>query len=640
MAKKKLHTGYRYCYCFAPTLLCKLVDIQNFQPPTKKILVVDDNPQNLNLLSTVIQRQGFQVCSATNGKLALKVAQSGWADLILLATKMPEMNGYEVCEQLKATESTREIPVIFLSTLDKVSDKKRAFAVGGADYISKPFQLEEVLVRMNNQLAIVEAKQKICQLNLELEQRVRERTSKLEQVNKKLQQKIFRFEQFQKTLLHLAMYDPLTSLPNRIFFMQRLNNLLRQLEQDREHLFAVLFLDCDRFKLINDSLGHLVGDQVLNEIARRIESCLRASDTLARFGGDEFMVLLSELSGIEQASFIAQKIQNKLQLPFEVKRHQLFISASIGIVLGTRDYKLAEHVLRDADTAMYQAKINGKACHQVFNLKMHRNASRRLKLETDLRLALVRQELAVYYQPIISLDTGALLGFEALVRWHHPEGNLVSPGEFIPIAEETGLIVPLGLWVMRSACRQLSIWQRKHSIHHLKISVNLSAKQFCQPDLIEKIDQILQETQLDSQSLKLEITESAIVDNAESATLLFQKLRQRKIQLSIDDFGTGYSSLSHLHRFPVNTLKIDRSFVDRIGKDGDKSEIIQAIVTLAKQLGMTIVAEGIETPQQKDYLRVLGCDEGQGYLFAKPLSTQEVESIFDNFDSLSLINAS
>ena len=611
------------------------MNIQNCQPSKTKILVVDDTPQNLELLSTLLQRKGFHVCCAINGSVALRVAQSGWADLILLDIKMPEMDGYEVCKRLKAAETTREIPIIFLSALDNVLDKKQAFAAGGVDYISKPFQLEEVLVRIKNQLAIVAAKQKVCQLNIELEQRVQERTSELKKANQKLKKEIVQRKTIQKKLLHLVMHDPLTSLPNRIFFMQRLNNLLRQLEHDCDHLFAVLFLDCDRFKLINDSLGHLVGDQVLSEIARRIRLCLNPFDILARFGGDEFMILLSKLPSIDRASLIAQNIQNQLQLPFEVDQHQLFISASIGIVLGTGDYKQAEHVLRDADTAMYQAKKRGKACHQVFNPKMHRNASERLKLETDLRLALERQELVVYYQPIISLNTESLIGFEALVRWNHPERGFVSPGEFIPVAEETGLIVPLGLWVMRSACRQFRTWQQKHSIHQLKISVNLSVKQFSQPGLIEQIDWILQETQLDSQSLKLEITESAIVDNAESATLLLQQLRQRQIQLSIDDFGTGYSSLSYLHRFPVNTLKIDRSFVSRIGKDGENLEIIQAIVTLAKQLGMTIVAEGIETPQQKDYLKILGCDEGQGYLFGKPLPTKEVESIFDNFNSLS-----
>ncbi len=611
----------------------------NCQSPKPKILVVDDTLENLELLSTLLQRKGFNVRCAINGSVALRVAKSGWADLILLDIKMPDMDGYEVCKRLKNTEDTREVPIIFLSALDNVLDKKEAFAVGGVDYISKPFQIEELLVRINNQLAIVAAKQKVCQLNLELEQRVRDRTSELEKANQQLKEEIVQRQITQKKLLYLAMYDPLTDLPNRILFMQRLNHLLQQLAEDRSSLFAVLFFDCDRFKLINDSLGHFVGDQVLREIARRIKLCLKPSDTLARFGGDEFMVLLSELPHLDRASAIAQKIQNQLQLPFEVNRHQLFISASIGIVLGTRDYKLAEHVLRDADTAMYQAKRRGKACHQVFNPKMHRNASKRLKLETDLRLALKHQELAVYYQPIISLATESLIGFEALVRWKHPERKFVSPEEFIPVAEETGLIVPLGLWVMRSACRQFSIWKEKHGLDQLKISVNLSVKQFCQPDLIEQIDKILQETQLDSQSLKLEITESAIVDNPESAALLFQKLRQRKIQLSIDDFGTGYSSLSYLHRFPVNTLKIDRSFVSRIGKDGENLEIIQAIITLAKQLGMTIVAEGIETPQQKDYLKLLGCDEGQGYLFAKPLPTQEVESIFDDFDSCVLINA-
>ncbi|ELS05361.1 diguanylate cyclase (GGDEF) domain-containing protein [Xenococcus sp. PCC 7305] len=610
----------------------------NTQPSQTKILLVDDTLQNLELLSDLLKRKGFNVRCAINGSVALGVAQSGWADLILLDIKMPEIDGYEVCKQLKKNANTREIPVIFLSALDSILDKKQAFAAGGADYISKPFQIEEVLVRINNQLAIVAAKQKVCQLNLELEQRVRERTSELEKTNQQLKEEIVQRKRTQKKLLYLAMYDPLTDLPNRILFMQRLNNLLQQLAQDRLPFFAVLFLDCDRFKLINDSLGHFVGDQVLSEIARRIKICLKPSDTLARFGGDEFMVLLSEMSDINQASRVAQKIQNQLQLPFEVNRHQLFISASIGIVLGNENYKLAEHVLRDADTAMYQAKKRGKACHQVFNPKMHRNASKRLKLETDLRLALKREELAVYYQPIIALDTGSLIGFEALVRWNHPKRGFVSPVEFIPVAEETGLIVPLGLWVMRSACQQFRIWQHKHSIQQLKISVNLSVKQFYQPDFIEQIDRILQETQLDSQNLKLEITESAIVDNAESATLLFQKLRQREIQLSIDDFGTGYSSLSYLHRFPVNTLKIDRSFVSRIGKDGENLEIIQAIVTLAKQLGMTIVAEGIETTQQKDYLKALDCDEGQGYLFAKPLPTQEVETIFDNLDSLVTMN--
>lgn len=610
----------------------------NCQSPNPKILVVDDTPENLELLSTLLKRKGFNVFCACNGTEALKIAQSDRTDLILLDIKMPDIDGYKVCKILKETKDTKEIPIIFLSALDSVFDKKEAFAVGGVDYISKPFQIEELLVRINNQLAIVAARQKVCQLNLELEKRVRDRTSELEKANQQLKKEIVQRQITQKKLLYLAMYDPLTDLPNRIFFMQRLNFLLQQLAEDRSNLFAVLFLDCDRFKLINDSLGHFVGDQILQEISRRIKLCLKPSDTLARFGGDEFMVLLSQLPHLDQASTIAQKIQDKLQLPFEINRHQLFISASIGIVLSTRDYKLAEHVLRDADTAMYQAKKRGKACHQIFTPKMHRSASKRLKLETDLRLALKNQELAVYYQPIISLTTESLTGFEALARWNHPERKFVSPGEFIPIAEETGLIVPLGLWVMRSACHQFSIWQRKHGLDNLKISVNLSVKQFGQPDLIEQIDKILQETQLDSQSLKLEITESAIVDNAESAALLFQKLRQRKIQLSIDDFGTGYSSLSYLHRFPVNTLKIDRSFVSHIGKDGENLEIIQAIVTLAKQLGISVVAEGIETLQQKVYLKALGCDEGQGYFFAKPLPTQEVESMFNDFGFSILIN--
>lgn len=409
-----------------------------------------------------------------------------------------------------------------------------------------------------------------------------------------------------------------------------MTGILNQIKQNPEHFLAVLYLDCDRFKLINDSFGHILGDRVLIEVAKRIQSCLTETDTLARFGGDEYAILLPNLGDRYRAIEIAQQIQEQLNLPFQIEEYQFFCSASIGIVFGTSDYDLPVDILRDADTAMYHAKSRGKARYWIFNPQINSQGLTRLKLETDLRLAFKHQQLVVYYQPIICLHTDTISGFEALVRWNHPERGFVSPGEFIPVAEDTGLIIPLGLWVMQEACRQLSIWQQKYPASNLKMSVNLSVKQFAQPDLIEQIDRILQETQLDSRNLKLEITESAIMDRAESATSILEELKQRQIKLSIDDFGTGYSSLSYLHRFPVDTLKIDRSFINRIGESGENLEIIEAIVTVAHNLNMTIVAEGIETSQQKVYLKDIHCEEGQGYLFSPPLSSEAVESMLCN----------
>ena len=605
------------------------MNISSNLTPKANILVVDDTPQNLELLYTMLKQQEFNVRCAINSSVALKVAQSGWTDLILLDIKMPGINGYEVCQQLKNDLKTRDIPVIFLSALDDIADKKKAFAVGGADYICKPFQLQEILIRIENQLAIVTAKQKVSQLNLELEQRVKERTAELEQANLQLKQEIIRRQHFQKQLVHLATRDELTGLPNRLLFMQRLNQVLEKAKQQSDYLFAVLFLDCDRFKLINDSLGHWVGDRVLSEVAHRIKSFLKPGDCLARFGSDEFIILILNRN-ISQVTTLAQQIQNNLKLPIQIDRYQLFVSTSIGIAAGSKDYEKSEHILRDADTAMCQAKKNGKACYQVFHRDMHHRVIDRLKLETNLRLALEREEFMVYYQPIISLNSNLIVGFEALVRWQHPELGIVSPADFIPVAEETGLIINLDLWVMNAACRQIRIWQQKYQDREFTISVNLSVKHFSQPNLIEKIDRILQATKLDSQNLKLEITESAIMDNPESATIICQKLRQRQIQLSIDDFGTGYSSLSYLHRFPVNTLKIDRSFINRIGNNGENMEIIKAIVTIAHHLGIDVVAEGIETDLQKVSLQQIGCEYGQGYLFAKPLSDEAVEARWQN----------
>ncbi|MFQ5857718.1 MAG: EAL domain-containing protein [Anaerolineae bacterium] len=427
----------------------------------------------------------------------------------------------------------------------------------------------------------------------------------------------------EEQLLHDAFHDGLTGLPNRALFMDRLGRAVERARRRADYLFAVLFLDLDRFKVVNDSLGHTVGDELLIAIAHRLRVCLRAADTVARLGGDEFAILLEDINDVSDATHVADLIGEAVMLPFNADGHEVFASASIGIVLSETGYDRPEGVLRDADIAMYRAKELGRARHEVFDTAMRAGAVARLEVETDLRWSVERQEFEIHYQPIVSLADGRIAGFEALLRWQHPERGLVSPGEFISVAEETGLIVPIDRWVLREACRQVRAWQTQFRTDPpLSISVNLSSKQFAQPDLVEQVEQILQETGLDARSLRLEITESVIMGNIESAAAMLSQLRALGVQVQMDDFGTGYSSLSYLHQFPIDAIKIDRSFISRMDVDGDNSEIVQTIVALAHDLGMDVIAEGVETGEQLAHLRALACEYGQGYYFAKPLDSE------------------
>lgn len=727
-----------------------------FNAAQQMILIVDDFPDNLRVLSSTLTEQGYQVRCAKNGSMALRGVQATLPDLILLDINMPDMDGYEVCQKLKASPCTRDIPVIFISALDDVLDKVKAFDVGGIDYIPKPFQLEEVLVRVKSQLALQAAKKEIYKLNAALEERIQQRTVQLEAANQKLQlevverklaeqllkeseeklesilnsleevvwsisastgellylnpaaQKVYnrpvseffdnpnlwlevvypedrqlvetsyqnlleqgnseteyrilrpdgevrwvsirghvsydkngiamridgiidditQRKQVEEQLIHDALHDALTGLPNRTLFMERVELALQRAKQCKKYLFAILFIDLDRFKLVNDSLGHAVGNRLLIAIAHLLKQCLRPRDTIARLGGDEFTILLDELNDITDATSIAEQIQATLTSPFQLESYTIYTSASIGIVPSSIGYEQAADLLRDADIAMYRAKEQGKARYAIFDQVMYEQTLELLQLESDLRLALERQEFCLHYQPIISLATGRLTGFEALVRWQHPQQGLISPTKFIPVAEDTGLIVSLGEWVLHEACRQMHTWQVQFpTAFPLKISVNLASKQIKEPKLIEQIERILAETGLDGGYLKLEITESMLMEDVQETINTLLQIQAVNIQLSIDDFGTGYSSLGYLQRFPINTLKIDRSFVSQMNFDNEKFEIVRTITTLAHTLGMDVIAEGVETSEQFAQLRALGCEFAQGYFFSKPLNSASISAM-------------
>lgn len=433
----------------------------------------------------------------------------------------------------------------------------------------------------------------------------------------------------QERFKYEALHDALTGLPNRNLLMERIKLGINRIHNFEGYHFAVLFLDLDRFKVINDSLGHLAGDQLLITIARKLQSILRSTDLVARIGGDEFVILLDEIKDIQEAIRATEKIFKVLTLPLIIEKREIYIGTSIGIVFGTPEYNQASDLLRDADIAMYRAKYKGKSRYEIFDQEMHANAINRLQLENDLRKAIEQQQFLVYYQPIIDIDNHILIGFEALVRWQHPTRGFVCPAEFIPLAEETYLILAIDSWILSTACQQLAIWNKRFpSRQPLKISINLSAQDFRNVNLIGEIDAILRETGLAGNAITLEITESMLIEDINKTIDMLTEIKSRNIEISIDDFGTGYSSLNYLHRFPVDYLKIDYSFVSQMQAENRNYQVVSTIIDLGHHLGLTTVAEGIETAQQMQWLRELGCKLGQGYLFSKPLSAQEVEIKF------------
>lgn len=457
---------------------------------------------------------------------------------------------------------------------------------------------------------------------------VRQQALTLSQTNQELQVEIEERRRAEQQLAHDTLHDALTGLPNRVLFLDRLRHAIELTRRRQGYHFAVLFLDLDHFKVVNDSLGHTVGDQLLISIAHRLRLCLRAGDTVARLGGDEFVILLEDTGRADDAPLAANRLLETLKQPFHLNGHEFPVTASIGIIADAGSYDRPEDILRDADIAMYQAKTNGKARSEVFSVELRERLQLRLDLENDLRHVLERDELELYYQPILSLQSDCITGFEALLRWHHPQRGLIAPNVFIPIAEETGLIVPIGCWVLRQACRQLCAWQDQFPQHPpLTMSVNISGVQFVAPGFIDQVAEIVREAGIDPMSLRLELTETVWLNSTSEVITLFQQLSNMGIQLHIDDFGTGYSSLAYLQYFPIRMLKIDRSFLTQMGEDGGNKEIVRAVISMAHDLGMEAVAEGVETVEQCQDLKRFGCNYGQGYLFSRPTTSAEIEKM-------------
>src|SRR5437879_6552800 len=653
--------------------------------PTR-LLIVDDNEMNRDMLARRLERKGYVVGLAENAQELLQRVKQDAVDLVLLDIEMPEISGLDSLQNVRECYSAAELPIIMVTAKTQSDDIVKALDLGANDYLAKPIDFPVAVARIGTQLSHKRAQEALKEseeryalaargsndglwdwslsANVmyfsarwkamlgyqegEIGDRPEEWFDRIhdadrERVKKEIaaHQKgltphfesehrvlhkdesfrwmlsrgvavhdtsgnVLRMAGSQTDITEGKVSDPLTGLPNRLLFIDRVGRLIKHTKRRKDQLYAVLFMDLDGFKMINDSMGHLVGDQLLLGVANRLETCLRSTDTVARLGetetftvarlgGDEFTVLLDDIKDPNDAKRAADRMMKALVAPFILGGKEVFTSVSIGIALSNSAYEQPEEILRDADTAMYRAKSMGKARYEVFDADMRASVMARLQLETDLRRALERGEFRNFYQPIVALVSGEIAGFEALLRWQHPTRGLLGPIEFIPVPEETGLIRELGWWNLREACRQLSEWKaQSDSYLNFTMNVNLSAKQFLQPNLVEEIRELIRELAFSPETLKLEITETTVMIDPIATAKMLQQIKSMGILLAIDDFGTGYSSLSYLHRFPLDTLKIDRSFISGVGHAGEGMEIAQTIMPMAKNLRLDVIAEGVE----------------------------------------------
>ena len=595
------------------------------------VLVVNDNPELLELTSLLLGKAGYRICTATDGREGFQVAQQERPHLVISDVAMPGADGIELCRLIRADEELRPTPILLVSAVRVDSTSAvEGLQAGADDYLEVPYDPVRLIAKVARLLERGRAE-------AELERCVRERTTQLEDAYRELEREIIERRRAEEA----AYYDTLTGLPNRMLFQERLPHALALAERSRQML-AVMLLDLDRFKTINETLGHGVGDRLLHEVAERLTGCVRRSDTVARFAGDEFALLLMQITRpddviriarrTEDAVEVAQSILRILEAPFVWGQHELYLTASIGIGLYPDDGEDSQTLLKNAGSALNRAKEQGGNNYQFYTADMNAKALKRLALENNLRHALERDEFVLHYQPQVNISSGRIVGAEALVRWQHPELGLVSPLDFIPLAEDTGLIVPIGEWVLRTACAQNKKWQEE-GWPSMCISVNLSARQFQQLQLVESIAEILAETGLAPERLELELTESALMKDTETAVETLRRIKKTGVRIAIDDFGTGYSSLSHLKRLPIDVLKIDRSFVCESTTAPDDAAIVMAIIGLAHNLKLKVIAEGVETEEQLAFLRLLNCDEIQGYLCSKPLAAMAFKEFADGFQN-------
>jgi len=568
---------------------------------TSKILVVDDEIDLQRLIQQrfrkKIQAQEFQFVFATNGENALEILRNEReVDVVLTDINMPEMDGLTLLR--KINEIDQHIKTIVLSAHDDLTKIRKAMNYGAFDFIPKPIDFKDLERTLNKTLISA----------------------------KNARHKQQQHQKIKSHLVYNAIHDLLTHLPNRSWFVSLLEHHIKLALRNKNYVYAVLFIDLDRFKIVNDTLGHSIGDQLLKGVAQRLSNCIRSVDTVARFGGDEFVILLEEVRDIHDVTRVAQRIQEQLSYPFHLENYEVHTGASIGIALSTIGYQHSEEVLRDADAAMYRAKRLGRGRYAIFDPEMQASAMERLKLEKDLRTALERQEFCLHYQPILTLLTGRLHSFEVLVRWESIAQGMISPVKFIPLAEETGLITPLGWWVFQQACHQLHHWQQCPGHANLMLNLNLSSIQLKQTNFVQQIEGILKQSCLEGDSLQLELNESYLLNNVTGQVNVLKELKALGIKLCIDDFGTGYSALSCLNEFPIDTLKLDRKFVQKIDTNPEVLETVKMIISLAQSLKMNVIAEGVENLQQLEQLQALGCDYGQGYFLSQPLQVEGADS--------------
>lgn len=561
------------------------------------ILIVDDEIVSRFTVKILLESEGYDLIFAESGEEALKKAIEFIPDLMLLDVMMPGMNGFQVCQQLRANPRLAELPVVMVTALDDRESRLRGIEVGADDFMSKPFDRAELRARVRT----------ITRLN-----------------------RYRRLVETEEQLAYLANYDVLTGLPNRTLLLERIQQAMGYTNHLQQGI-AILFIDLDSFQMINDSLGHELGDRLLKEIALRLVAELPKNTTIARLSGDEFAVMQEVTDPLKTGSYIAQCLLEKLSQPISLDHHDIVITASIGISVYPNDGEEALILLKNANTAMSRAKSQGKNNYQFFTAEMNKAALERLILENQLRKVLIRNELQVHYQPLVELSSGKIIGVEALLRWQHPIQGLLSPTKFIPIAEEMGLISQIGEWVLRTACHQAQNWLKQG--FRVQMSVNVSGRQFQQPNLFNIIENVLHETQLPPTLLELELTESILMQegkgkgSVDHCFAVLSQLQNLGIHIAIDDFGTGYSSFSYLKRFPLNTLKIDRSFIKDICHDKDDAAITSAIIAMARGLQLKVVAEGVENSEQVAFLHLRNCEIGQGYLFSRPQPADQITEL-------------